>query len=357
MRFLKNTDHDQQGPAPRNSSSVLLDSNNTIDGLRAQCPLPVLMTGMGMKSFIRKSCRSPFRPDTHPSWGVFQRDGRWFWKDHGTGEDGDEADFIVRARNLSGPDAFPKALEYWAQVAADHLATPDFQQMPVAESKVKPDITRFGLGSADQLERLAQLRGIDARGLLVAHDRQLLVFGRLGPHEVFGIKDSSGNVLEVRRLDGEPFPAYGDLSLRKSHALKGSRKSWPVGIADAGTRPMILLVEGLPDFLAAFEVVVREDALDRVAPVAMLTAGSKIADDALPLFKDRQVRIVPHADRSGHAAGRTWRQQLIQAGASKVDFFNLADDSNPESPIKDLNDYLPVYRLVIASRANEGRIL
>jgi hypothetical protein len=84
-----------------------------------------------------------------------------------------------------------------------------------------------------------------------------------------------------------------------------------------------MLVEGLPDFLAAFEVVVAECALDRVAPVAMLSAASQIGSDALPQFKGRHVRIIPHEDDPGRKAAMNWKRQLLDAGASKVDFVAL----------------------------------
>ena len=326
-----------------------------ISKLRACCPMPVLLARMGLRQHAKQTCRSPLRQDKKPSWGIFQREGRYFWKDHATGESGDEITFIIQAKKYTGPSAFPKALEYWQEVADKGAATPVELGSMTAEPQQKPDASGFGPGSDEQLQRLANLRKIDPLGLLVAQERGHLVFGHRCGHEVFGVRDSSGHVLEVRRLDGKPFPAFGDLVERKSHAIKGSRKNWPVGVAEAGARPMILLVEGLPDFLAAFEVVVREGALDRVAPVAMLAAGSSIAGDALALFKDKSIRIVHHLDAAGRAGAKRWKEQLVEAGASKVDFLTLDDDDS--SPIKDLNDYLPLYRMDIAGGVKEGRIL
>ena len=332
-----------------------LDKECTTEALRARCPLPVLMRRMGLGKFAKPNCCSPFRRDEKPSWGIFQREERWFWKDHGTGESGDEINFIVRAKKLKPARAFRDALEYWEAKANEADNEPSAYALPTPAPRQKPDVSGFGPGSDDQLDRLSKLRKIDLRGLLVAQDRGLLVFGTFVGHEVYGIKDSSGNVLELRRLDSEPFSAHGPLSERKSHAVKGSLKSWPVGIANAGERPMILLVEGLPDLLAAFEVVVAEGALDRVAPVAMLSATAAIASDALPLFKGRHVRIIPHNDLPGKAGALRWKQQLVAAGATKVEVCSLADEEC--SPIKDLNDYLPIYRMETADGSTEGRLL
>lgn len=337
------------------TSKVPLGKECTTEQLRARCPLPVLMQRMGLEKFAKPNCCSPFRRDEKPSWGIFQREERWFWKDHGTGESGDEINFIVRAKKLKPARAFREALEYWESKAneADKEQQPDTLLTP--EPRPKPDASHFGPGSDDQLDRLSKLRKIDLRGLLVAQDRGLLVFGTFVGHEVYGIKDSSGNVLELRRLDSRPFPAYGGLAERKSHAVKGSQKSWPVGIANVDDRMMIVLVEGLPDFLAAFEVIVTEHALDLVAPVALLSATAAIASDALPLFKGRHVRIIPHNDPPGKAGAMRWKEQLVAAGATKVDVCPLAEEEC--SPIKDLNDYLPIYRMETADGSTEGRIL
>ena len=89
-----------------------------IGELRARCPLPVLMKRMGLAKHAKKTCCSPFRRDKKPSWGIFKREDRYYWKDHGTGDSGDEINFIVQAKKYTGLSAFPKALEYWETLAA-----------------------------------------------------------------------------------------------------------------------------------------------------------------------------------------------------------------------------------------------
>lgn len=342
----------------RMTITVPAQTGLTLEELRTRCPLPVLMHRMGLAKHAKASSCSPFRPDKNASWGIFQRDDRWFWKDHGTAESGDEIDFIIRARRSKPPHAFGDAIGYWEAQAEKKPTGILSLELPPPEPQQKPDASRFLPGSDHQLGRLAKLRNIDTRGILAAHLAGQLVFGNFIGHEVFGVRDSSGYMLEIRRLDGLPFPAVGSLAERKSHALKGSRKNWPVGIADIGDKPMVLMVEGLPDFLAAFEIVVREDALSRVAPVAMLSAASSIAPDALPLFKGRHVRIVPHADQAGRAAGVRWKRQLLDAGATKVDFYSVAAETEGDAPaVKDLNDHLPLYRIGMADGSTEGRVL
>ena len=50
-----------------------------------------------------KAVRSPFRDDKNPSFSIYDNGKRW--KDHGTGEHGDAADFLAKAKNLSKADA------------------------------------------------------------------------------------------------------------------------------------------------------------------------------------------------------------------------------------------------------------
>jgi hypothetical protein len=348
-----------QQAAPNNPSSPMpLDLQSIIRNLRVRCPLPVLLKRMDLAKHAKPLCRSPFREDTKPSWGIFQRDGRWFWKDFGTDESGDEIDFIVTARELQDKKhARTLAVAYWNRVAEGTAApeTPDRPVQPTPRSK--PDCTGFQAGSPEQIARLAALRDISAGALELASRSGILVFGLHSGHEVFGVTDASGNALEVRRLDGQPFPANGMVGERKSHSIKASCKSWPVGLANLGERKTVLLVEGLPDLLAAFEVILTEDAQQWAAPVGMLSASARIDADALPLFAGKRVRVVPHLDSAGEKGVEKWIGQLSSAGAT-VDVVRLAGSPKPDgSTIKDLNDYLSVYRAEKAAGLPDWRLL
>ncbi len=325
-----------------------------------RCPLPALMSRMGYAKFAKRSCPSPFRTDKKPSWGVFQRNDRWFWKDHGTGDSGDEVDFIVKAKKIPAAHSFQRAVDIWNRMA-DKKSKPDEVVVlsdQVQEIRERPDRSGFGPGFDTQLETLCKLRRIHPLGVVLAQMHGVLVFGRLAGQDVYGVTDSSGHVLEVRRLDGEQFPSYGTLPERKSHAVKGSRKDWPVGLAEVGSKGTVLLVEGVPDLLAAFEVVAQEGAMETVCPVAMLSGSASIGPDALPAFKGKHVRIVPHNDEAGRKGAARWKEQLIVAGAAKVDFILLcADEEIDTTPIKDLNDYLPIYRNDLTTSPKEGRLL
>jgi hypothetical protein len=71
-----------------------------IEEARAKLPLPELMREMGYGEFAKSSVRSPFRDEKSPSWGIYEKGGRWKFLDHGTGEGGDEIDFIEQVENI-----------------------------------------------------------------------------------------------------------------------------------------------------------------------------------------------------------------------------------------------------------------
>jgi hypothetical protein len=219
-----------------------------------------------------------------------------------------------------------------------------YQRAAFSPPPTLKDDSNFKRGTLDQLKLLARSRPYDLEGLQFCSERGLLVFGNAFGHECYGVTDSSKRVLEIRRVDNKPFPAVGDLGERKSHALRGSDKHWPVGICEAGDFPAIALVEGIPDFLECHLLALWEQASHhslrdvRCAPVAMLSSAPSIAEDALPLFRGKHVRIFPHADVAGRKGGQRWAKQLTTV-ASKVELFSFENLRRMNGqPAKDLYD-------------------
>lgn len=167
------------------------------------------------------------------------------------------------------------------------------------------------------------------------------------------VTDGERCVAEFRRLDGEKY-ALRDGAI-KSWSTAG--KHWPVGAAEIGARPCVLLVEGGPDMLAAYHFLWGFNQLAHVAVVAMLGTGSRICEEALPFFKGKRVRICIDADevqekktvdkkgvehvrrtRPGYDASLRWTEQLTNAGAA-VQGVNLEGLVRADGePVKDLND-------------------
>ena len=258
---------------------------------------------------------------------------------------------------LASADRAPSAKSrgYLLGQSDRHAARPMSFRPPAApapEPRPFPDRTGFGPGTKEQIQRLADARPYHREGLEWASERGVLVFKSWRGFDCYGLTDASGRVLELRRMDGELFPAVPGTSLgeRKSHAVKGSQKAWPLGILEAQDFPAVALVEGLPDFLTAHYVTLWEQASQpdrrdaRCAPVGMLSASPAIHAEALPLFKGKAVRIFPHAEGAGLKGAAKWQVQLFEAGAARVDVFDLSPYRKADgSPVNDLWEF--VHRL------------
>ena len=318
-----------------------------LNQLRKECPLPVLMNRLGLAQYAKNSCASPFRPDQHASWGIFQLNGRWLFKDFATGECGDEIQFLAQLRNLDPKRDFLKLLDLFNELAKNTAKANEMDLTAQSSPTKLPDQRFFTIGTDQQLKQLSELRKITIEGLQFAQARGVLKFGRWFEQEVYAVTDRSGSLGEIRRLDGQPFPRSDKFPSHKSHTLKHSRKHWPLGILEALDCAGIGLVEGMPDFLAFHQFAVEEGLNGKVAPVAMLTSSCDIATDALSQFNGKSIRIFPHVDEPGIDAAERWQRQLIKAGAKQVDFFNFRScEVGAGSELKDLCDFNRYRRMI-----------
>jgi hypothetical protein len=331
-----------RGPIKPVHFNIADQVNDPIQQLRESTPLPVLLRKLKLGRHARPSCTSPLRDDHSASWGIYPKNNRWYWKDLGTGDGGDEIEFLARLHKVDSKQNFAALLDRWEMISM--LPDPNPQAGKLAPAKAhptRPDCQSIREGKAAELQQLCQLRGFDLPATEWAQQRGILRFGSFLGHACYGVTDQDRRLLEWRRLDGQLFPAIGELAERKSHTVRGSNKSWPVGIQEANDAQGILLVEGLPDLLAAHTVIGREGKQDTWAPVGLMGATANIEPEALDLFRGKRVKLVPHLDAAGKKAAQE-RQEALKGIASKVDFF-LVDDLNKDPHLKDLCDYLPTH--------------
>ena len=189
----------------------------------------------------------------------------------------------------------------------------------------------FAIGREFQnIKALAQLRGLTQGAVMSAHTRGLVRFGNHYGKPAWFILDKSQRVAAARRMDGLPW-FEGTPDACKSVILPGSQAKWPVGIREAQGYPKILLCEGGPDLLAAFQFI--WGGRDEFAPVTMLSASYAIHTDALRLFKGKRVRIFAHNDPQGFQAAHKWKAQ-IEGHTNGADVFLLGFYG-----VNDLNDF------------------
>lgn len=315
----------------------------TISDAKQRLQIPALWRHFGFVGEPKTSCRCPWREDQKPSFSV-SPDGQ-VWNDFATGEAGDVVDFFQRASGLPRKEACRKFIQlagggtFPAISQATHPATAE-------PRRGKPTFPAFERGTAAELRALATVRGIGQEGLEWASERGLLWFAALKDCRAWIVTDSARLNAQARRLDGQVWDHLGGRP--KAWTLPGSWASWPIGAKEAQPFETIALCEGGPDLLAAHYLALWEQAPHyatrevRCAPVAMLGASLKIHPDALTLFRGKQIRVFPHADRAGRAAAVRWAAQLQSVGAdvNAFDFEGLCR-ANGE-PVKDLNDALAI---------------
>ena len=290
---------------------------------------------------LGRRCRSPFYHDKNPDFFI-SRDGGWF-VDHGEpNHKGDVISFEMLASRCTLRDAIRK-LQQLANLPGNEArrlaVNARSQPRRYQDSRPLQPMTLDFLerGSTDDLKRLSDLRCLAGEALEIAAAAGALWFATLRGLRAWIVTDRTRYVAEARRLDGKLWQHIR----AKSWTLPGGsegRKRWPLGILEATeSSKAAALVEGAPDFLAAFHWIWSENRPD-VAPVAILGASMSIHPVALRLFQGKRVRIFPHYDADGFDAARRWEAQLQSVGAV-VDCFDCSGLTKSDGgTVSDLND-------------------
>ena len=331
----------------------------TIEEIKARLSIPDVWRLMQLPGTPGKSCTSPFRADKKPSFSVFD-DGQRF-RDHATGDGGTVIDFIQLALGVPLDGALKWAREQCG--GAMPLPPPparkrDYAAGKSSEAKPKPP-PPLRQAKPGELEALAALRGYRVETLAEAQACGLLAFANVRGRVAWLVCDPGGRIAEGRRLDGKPWEAFGSMPERKCHAW-GGQKNWPVNLELAAQRPKLALVEGGPDALAALEIVRREGVADSVGVVAVLgAANTRLDAEALAHFRGKVVRLFPHADEAGRKAAQGWARALMEAGAAKVDAFDLSglvrSDGQQGKDLCDLLNVAPECKAGV--RKFQGRLM
>ncbi len=280
---------------------------------------------------------------------VLEGDRAGMWRDF-AGTESDKGDLIglwQRARNVTMPQACKEALD-WMQVP-ESVRT-DRSRQPVIKPAPKPRVpdqrwldlqATMRAGTYSDLSALATLRGLSTACLELATRHGHLFFGNVHDsnerHPAWILTDPSRRHAQARKMDGSLWNFGGSHKPAKSKTIWGTDPKWPVGIANADT-PEICLVEGAPDFLAAWHFIWSTGNVGRASPVAMFGTNTSIGSDALPRFAGKTVRIFPHNDDKGQgiSAAQAWTEELKDT-ALKIIFYDIKPHG-----VKDLNELMRV---------------
>lgn len=97
-----------------------MNSDSNIQEAKLRLPLPRLMQELGYGDRAKSSARCMFHDDKNPSFGIFQKEGQWFWKCQAGCGHGNEIHFLAKAKGTDVKEA-----------------TKEFLRMAGVESKAK----------------------------------------------------------------------------------------------------------------------------------------------------------------------------------------------------------------------------
>mgnify|MGYP006273003007 FL=1 len=318
-----------------NSSTAVQKDPPSAQALRARLSLPDLMARLGYGENNKRSAQCPFHEDQRPSFSVYETPTGHRWKCHAGCGGGDEVDFLRHACQLSTAAAF----ERWRELAGMAPSKPITQHDSAPSPNPVSLPSDFHPGSEEELLRVATLRGVSRRSVFEMSARKVLGFGTVCCFPCWIVTDPMRLCAEARRLDGQPFPAFRGLGTRKVHTIKGSSKSWPVGlgIEDTANCHRLLIVEGSGDLLAGYHFAVETFEW---LPVAILGASvRRLHREALGMIRGKSVRLVPHVDAAGFESLHSICPQLDRAGCLSIDWIDMRGWRKADgTPVKDLND-------------------
>jgi hypothetical protein len=126
-------------------------NNMTLQEARQKLPLDLLMAHLGHHEAARPKAHSPFREDKNASFGIYRsEDGRLRWKDHSTGDGGDEVDYLAHFYGVSPAEATKRFLE----LAGNGVSVPAPESaLPCGKYRVKKKGLVDSAASADSLPK------------------------------------------------------------------------------------------------------------------------------------------------------------------------------------------------------------
>jgi hypothetical protein len=196
----------------------------TLQEAKDRVRIPDVWRELGYEGEPKKTCFCPFHENVRtPAFSVFD-EGKGWTCHAGCGE-GSVIDFLAKAKGLSEEEACKEILR---RAGANDYSSPPRRGLPKSEPLQLPPLRKYSQGIA---QAVANSRGLHITAVEFSyHWLKTIVFARVCEEPSWILTDNSNRSAEARRIDRKPYLAIGDLGERKSHSLRGSSKSWPVGL-------------------------------------------------------------------------------------------------------------------------------
>ncbi len=273
---------------------------------------------------------SPFREDHSPSFSVFVKDGVGFWKDHGTGESGDEVKLIEMARGLGTKEAIGL---YFELAGIDRGTGPGAGKVSrrAAEQQGLVEEKKKGPGLADKLA-----------GVEVPKKERVEAGGEKEISEIYDYCSAAGELLhQTIRFEPKEFR-------QRRPARRYEPGEWVWSLKDSPVVPY-----GLPEMMAADPflpvfLVEGEKDVERLRELSL--GGLPIVATTLPMgagkwraefaryFRDRWVVIIPDYDVPGLEGAEKVARELFEV-AERVGILELENLWSKAKPGDDVADW------------------
>ncbi len=296
---------------------------------------------LGLPDEPKRIMHSPLRPDSKPSFSVYECKGKMVAHDFSSGESWDALDLAQQVLGVSKSDASRWLINAFCPerdkpimlpvkaVSRPTTSKPD----PLQPCKLESTIRSIHKPTENELERLCEVRKYPSiHGLRLMANRGKLVCGEVRGEPVWAVKDETCFNVHFRRFREGPWP--------KSEAVSGSKSEWIV--CDTKPYDVLILCEGEADCLAAaclmaWDYIEHPDMwktlCDKVG-FGYYCNASVYNQQCLHSFKDKLVLICAQHEheKPGLSMALNVGKQLGQHGA-RVRFWI--------PPVKgtDLNDY------------------
>lgn len=284
---------------------------------RESLPLPALMEKLGKADFAKTKARSPFREDKNPSFGIYQADGKWKWKDHGTGDGGDELDFIMK---LEGYDK-GRAMKFYKELAGVEEYTQAIQAKGISWEPYREAFT------PDLVQKFAEQRSFSPAFCQAMVSKNLL------------------GLTQDRCVAFPAYDAHGQNIVGSHHKVKdgswrfsdGAKNTYPFVMGNIRTAQQVYLFESQWDAMTAADsmewMADDPDAVSSVAFAATRGASNVKLVETIPVNKQARIIVVPQHD----APGQKWVDEVCKVIREKHERAPYLVDF-PEQ-FKDLNDW------------------
>jgi hypothetical protein len=297
-----------------------------ISKIRSSCSIAWAWRILGIPGEPGRNIKSPFREDKKPSFSLYNAKDGERWYDQATGEGGDVCDFWAKAKEISVQEAIVQL----GRMIGEAEPPPKTAYRPAEEKKTVEWPSDLRPPTIEEYESLGMLRELPAGAFDLASRLGFLKVGMHKGEVLWFLTDASRKGAEGKTFTGEPCLASG----KKTAALPGTSKSWCYGLQSDNEFwdkiDKLVLVEGVPDFFAALELLT--DWPGNARPIAMLGASTKPGNETAQYFRGKTVLIIPHNDPEGEKAVKIWVDRLTGWNAT-VEVQRLPSG-------KDLNEFI-----------------